>query len=136
MSPLLSPRGSTPVRKPALRRLAVGVALSLVLPLSAVAASTSFAAPQPAAAKADAPAAAATAGAPDAAAKAAPGGAEALAKYKEEPVPGGALLLAAYMVMWALAAALVARVVMRQSRTEAELKELAERVDVATETQA
>ena len=72
---------------------------------------------------------------PTAVAESAPVGASAkrdLSRYKEEKVPGGTLMLAAYMVMWALVAGLVGRTVLRQAKVEAELTDLSERVDVLT----
>ena len=56
-----------------------------------------------------------------------------LSKYKEEKVPGGTLMFIAYMVMWGLVAGMVARTVLRQSKVEAELTELSERVDVISQ---
>jgi hypothetical protein len=52
-----------------------------------------------------------------------------LSRYKEEPVPGGALLVVAYGVMWALLAGLVARMVMQQARLQAEVRGLQDRLD-------
>lgn len=52
-----------------------------------------------------------------------------LSRYKEEPVPGGALLVAAYGVMWGLLAGYVGRLVLRQSRTERELQAIHDRLD-------
>ena len=49
-----------------------------------------------------------------------------LSKYKEESVSGGSLLLAAYLVMWALVAVFVGKTVLRQATTEARVKELSE----------
>ena len=53
---------------------------------------------------------------------------EDLGRYKEEPVPGGVMLLIAYMVMWGLAIALVIRLLVSQSKLEAQITELEERV--------
>ncbi len=55
-----------------------------------------------------------------------------LSRYKEERVPGGTFMLAAYMVMWALVAGFVGRTLLRQAKVEAELTDLSERVDVLT----
>ena len=63
-------------------------------------------------------------------------GARDLSKYKEESVPGGVLLVAAYLVLWALVAAFVGRAVMAQSRVEAEVKDLQERIDLLEEDAA
>jgi CcmD family protein len=52
-----------------------------------------------------------------------------LSRYKEEPVPGGTLLVVAYGVMWTLLAGLVARLVMQQSRLQAEVRGLQDRLD-------
>lgn len=57
-----------------------------------------------------------------------------LSKYKEESVPGGVLLAAAYMVMWVMIAGFTARSALAQAKTEAELKDLAERLDVLEHT--
>ncbi|MCO4760690.1 MAG: hypothetical protein KC502_04255 [Myxococcales bacterium] len=83
--------------------------------------------PAQAAAKVAAPSAKSGAAA---AAKAAPP--RDLSRYKEESVSGGSLLLAAYMIMWALVGTFVGRTLLRQAKVEAELTELSERVDVLT----
>lgn len=64
-------------------------------------------------------------------AAAAPTGVRDLSAYKEEQVSGGALAAGAYMVMWVLVAAFVGRVAMRQSQTEAALRQLEDRVDAS-----
>ena len=64
-------------------------------------------------------------------AAAAPAAARDLSAYKEEQVSGGALAAGAYMVMWVLVAAFVGRVAMRQSQTEAALRNLEDRVDAS-----
>ncbi|HAN31193.1 MAG TPA: hypothetical protein DCQ06_06300 [Myxococcales bacterium] len=56
-------------------------------------------------------------------------GAADLSKYKEESVSGGSLLVAAYLVMWALVSVFVVRVVLGQAKTEARLTELSEQID-------
>jgi hypothetical protein len=53
---------------------------------------------------------------------------EGLERYKEEPVPGGVMLLIAYMVMWGLAIALVIRLLVAQSKLQAQVTELEERI--------
>lgn len=55
--------------------------------------------------------------------------AQDLSRYKEEAVPGGVMLLAAYMAMWALAAVFVAFTIERQRRVEAALRALEDRLD-------
>lgn len=55
-----------------------------------------------------------------------------LSRYKEEPVPGGALLVVAYGVMWTLLAGFVARLLWQQSRLEAELRSLQDRLDATS----
>lgn len=55
--------------------------------------------------------------------------AQDLSRYKEEPVPGGALLVAAYMAMWAIAAGFVGWTLLRQQKAEAALRELEDRLD-------
>lgn len=52
-----------------------------------------------------------------------------LSRYKEEPVPGGALLVVAYGMIWLLVAGFVARLVVRQSKLESELRSLQDRLD-------
>lgn len=52
-----------------------------------------------------------------------------LSRYKEEPVPGGALLVAAYGAIWLLVAGFVGRLAMRQSKLEGELRTLQDRLD-------
>lgn len=51
-----------------------------------------------------------------------------LSKYKEEPVPGGTLLVAAYGVMWALVGVYLVRLAGRQSKAEQELRALEDRL--------
>ena len=53
---------------------------------------------------------------------------QGLERYKEEPVPGGLMLLIAYMVMWGLAIALVIRLLVSQSKLQAAVTELEERI--------
>ncbi len=53
---------------------------------------------------------------------------EGLERYKEESVPGGVMLLIAYMVMWGLAIALVIRLLVAQSKLQAQVTELEERI--------
>ena len=52
-----------------------------------------------------------------------------LSRYKEENVPGGTYLVIAYGVMWALVAAMVARLLMNQARLEARITELEEQLE-------
>jgi len=52
-----------------------------------------------------------------------------LSKYKEEPVPGGTLLVVAYAVMWLLVGAFLARLLLRQGQLERDLHALQERLD-------
>ncbi|MFZ4578699.1 MAG: CcmD family protein [Myxococcota bacterium] len=52
-----------------------------------------------------------------------------LSRYKEAPIPGGNLLVAAYFVMWLVLAGFVARLLMRQSRLEAEIRSLEDRIE-------
>ena len=52
-----------------------------------------------------------------------------LNRYKEAPVSGELLLVVAYLVMWLVLAALVARTALKQARLEAELKALEDRLD-------
>ena len=52
-----------------------------------------------------------------------------LSAFKEEPVPGGALLVVAYAVMWLLLAGLVGRLVVRQGQLEREIKALEQRLE-------
>ncbi len=54
-----------------------------------------------------------------------------LSAYKEEQISGGALAAGAYMVMWVLVAVFVGRVAKAQSRTEAALRDLEDRVDAS-----
>lgn len=51
-----------------------------------------------------------------------------LSRYKEEPVPGGALLVAAYAVLWLLVGVFVARVAFRQARLERDLRAMEDRL--------
>ncbi len=52
-----------------------------------------------------------------------------LAKYKEESLPGGPLLVAAYGVMWLLIGGSIVRLLLRQSKLESEIKTLQDRLD-------
>jgi len=52
-----------------------------------------------------------------------------LAKYKEESLPGGPLLVAAYGVMWLLIGGSIVRLLLRQSKLESEIKILQDRLD-------
>ncbi len=54
---------------------------------------------------------------------------EDLNRFKEEPVSGGLLLIAAYFVMWLVLAGYVARTALKQARLEAELRALEDRLD-------
>ena len=81
------------------RRLLTGAALALAICLSAFAA------------YAEAPAA------------------QDLARYKEESIPGGLLALVAYMAMWALLAGFVGWTLLRQTKVEAALHALEDRID-------
>lgn len=58
-----------------------------------------------------------------------------LSRYKEEAVPGGTLLVIAYLIMWALVGGYAVRIALRQSRTERELAALQERLDRDDATQ-
>jgi hypothetical protein len=55
--------------------------------------------------------------------------AQDLSRYKEESVPGGKLMLIAYMVLWGLVGAYAIRTALRQSRTERDLAALQDRLD-------
>ncbi len=59
----------------------------------------------------------------------APAVATDLSRYKEEPIPGGTLLVVAYGVMWALLAGYVGRLVLRQSRIDRELQAIRDRLE-------
>lgn len=52
-----------------------------------------------------------------------------LSAYKEEPVPGGALLVAAYGVMWLLVALAVGRLLRSQAKLEQDIRELEQRLE-------
>lgn len=52
-----------------------------------------------------------------------------LSAYKEEPIPGGNLLVAAYFVMWLIVLAFVVRLVLQQARLQADLRALEDRLD-------
>lgn len=70
--------------------------------------------------------------APPASALAAPAAAEAprdLSKYKEESVPGGQLMIIAYLVMWGLLGGFAVRTALRQGKLEREVAALQDRVD-------
>lgn len=56
-----------------------------------------------------------------------------LSKYKEKGVSGGALLVAAYLVLWVLVGLFLARTLLAQARTEAALVDLGERLDLLEE---
>ncbi|MSP92920.1 MAG: CcmD family protein [Myxococcales bacterium] len=56
-----------------------------------------------------------------------------LSAYKEEPVPGGALLVVAYAVVWVLVFVWIARLALRQTRLEREVHALSDRVDGGAE---
>lgn len=58
--------------------------------------------------------------------------AQDLSRYKEESVPGGNLMLIAYMVLWALLGAYAVRTALRQSRSERDLAALQDRLDRLT----
>jgi len=60
------------------------------------------------------------------------GAAQDLSRYKEESVPGGNLMLIAYMVLWALLGAYAVRTALRQSRCERDLAALQDRLDRLT----
>ena len=55
-----------------------------------------------------------------------------LSAYKEEPVPGGALLVIAYAVVWVLVLAWVGRLALRQARLERNVRDLGDRLDGGT----
>ncbi len=57
-----------------------------------------------------------------------------LSKYKEEPVPGGSLLVIAYGVMWLLLLAFVGRLASKQRQTQAQLRALEDRLIAGTAT--
>lgn len=52
-----------------------------------------------------------------------------LSKYKEESLPGGPLLVAAYGAMWLLIGGSIVRLLLRQSKLESEIKILQDRLD-------
>lgn len=52
-----------------------------------------------------------------------------LAAFKEEAVSGGALLVAAYLILWLILGAYVARLAGKQVRLEAKLRALEDRLD-------
>ncbi len=58
--------------------------------------------------------------------------AQDLSRYKEESVPGGNLMLIAYMILWALLGAYALRTALRQSRSERDLAALQDRLDRLT----
>lgn len=52
-----------------------------------------------------------------------------LSKYKEESVPGGQLMIIAYLVMWGLLGGYAVRTALRQGKLEREVAALQDRVD-------
>lgn len=52
-----------------------------------------------------------------------------LSKYKEESVPGGQLMIIAYLVMWGLLGGFAVRTALRQGKLEREVAALQDRVD-------
>jgi hypothetical protein len=127
-------------------RLIAGPALALAVfaaapahadeapPASALAGPAPAAAPQAAPAQvAPAPVAPAQAAPAQASAKATEAAqAEAprdLSKYKEESVPGGQLMIIAYLVMWGLLGSFAVRTALRQGKLEREVAALQDRVD-------
>jgi hypothetical protein len=52
-----------------------------------------------------------------------------LSKYKEESVPGGQLMIIAYLVMWGLLGSFAVRTALRQGKLEREVAALQDRVD-------
>jgi hypothetical protein len=59
------------------------------------------------------------------------GAARDLSAYKEESIPGGDLLLAAYLLGWALLGGVAVRAARQQRRTAQQLAELEARLEVA-----
>lgn len=55
--------------------------------------------------------------------------AQDLSRYKEESVPGGTLLVVAYMIMWGLVGFLAVRTALRQTRTERDVAALQDRIE-------
>lgn len=52
-----------------------------------------------------------------------------LSKYKEESVPGGQLMIIAYLVMWGLLGGFAVRMALRQGKLEREVANLQDRLD-------
>lgn len=52
-----------------------------------------------------------------------------LSRFKEEPVPGGLLLIVAYFVMWLALAVFVGRTAMQQAKLAAEMRAMEDRLD-------
>lgn len=52
-----------------------------------------------------------------------------LSKYKEESVPGGSLMIIAYLVMWGLLGGFAVRMALRQGKLEREVANLQDRLD-------
>lgn len=52
-----------------------------------------------------------------------------LSKYKEESVPGGSLMIVAYLVMWGLLGGFAVRMALRQGKLEREVANLQDRLD-------
>lgn len=52
-----------------------------------------------------------------------------LSKYKEESVPGGNLMIIAYLVMWGLLGGFAVRMALRQGKLEREVANLQDRLD-------
>lgn len=52
-----------------------------------------------------------------------------LSRYKEQPIEGGSLLLAAYLIMWLFLGLFVLRLALRQSRLERDLEVVQARID-------
>lgn len=52
-----------------------------------------------------------------------------LSKYKEESVPGGNLMIIAYLVMWGLIGGFAVRTALRQGKLERDVAALQDRLD-------
>ena len=56
-----------------------------------------------------------------------------LSRFKEQPIEGGSLLLAAYLIMWLFLGMFVLRLVLRQSRMERDLTIVQARMDAQSD---